>query len=120
MKSKNTQPLSSFERAKKRVEDIKGFYGHLAVYLIVNLVLLLSRSNFKFMLINDKVFDNADFLAWIDWNIFGTPIIWGVFLAFHAFNVFGKNPFLGKSREDRQMQKFLKEERFESDKYTSS
>ena len=35
MKSKNKQPLSSYERAQKRIKEIKGFYGHLAAFIIV-------------------------------------------------------------------------------------
>ena len=31
-----------FERAKKRVDEIKGFYTHLVVYLMVNAFLLIS------------------------------------------------------------------------------
>lgn len=117
MKSKNDQHLSSYERAHKRVQDIKGFYGHLTAYLIVNIVLLLSRNNFRFMIINNNVLENTDVLEWVDWNIFGTPIIWGFFLAIHAITVFGKNPFLGKSWEERQIRKYLEEERDESEKY---
>mgnify|MGYP000111988461 CR=1 FL=1 len=30
-----------YERAKKKMEDIKGFYTHLVVYLIVNSMLIL-------------------------------------------------------------------------------
>ena len=115
MKSKNKQPLSSYDRAQKKVKDIKGFYGHLAVYVIVILVVLLTRG--RFMSINNTVFQDSDFLNWIDWNVFGTPIIWGIFLAIHAFRVFGKHPFLGKNWEERQIQKYMEEDPNESEKY---
>jgi hypothetical protein len=117
MKSKNKQTPSSYEKAKKRVEDIKGFYGHLAIYLLVNLVLVLARNDFRFYLINTSSLEDEGFLSWINWNVFGTAIIWGVFLAFHAIKVFGNNPFLGKSWEERQIQKYLKEEQSASEKY---
>lgn len=107
MKSKNKQPLSSYERAQKKVKDIKGFYVHLAVYVIVIIVVLSTRG--KFMSIDNTVFQNADYLNWIDWNVFGTPIIWGVFLVFHALNVFGKNPFFSKSWEERKIKKYMNE-----------
>lgn len=112
MKSKSKQPLSSYERAQKRVQDIKGFYGHLTAYIIVNLVLLLSRDHFRFMLLTDAIFDDADFLNWIDWNLLGTPIIWGVFLAIHAIGTFGKNPILGKSWEERQIKKYMNKDTY--------
>jgi hypothetical protein len=31
----------SYERAKKRVEEVKGFYGHLTAFIIVNLFLAI-------------------------------------------------------------------------------
>ncbi len=105
MKSKNNQPLSSFERAQKRVKDIKGFYGHLAAYVIVILIVLTTRG--RFMSIDNTIFQNSEYLNWIDWNIFGTPIIWGIFLVVHGIRVFGKNPFLGKKWEERQIQKYI-------------
>ena len=117
MKSKNKQPLSSYDRAKKRVEDIKGFYGHLSIYLIVNLALILARNDFRFYIIKTTSLEDEGFLSWINWNVFGTAIIWGLFLAFHALRVFGKNPFLGKSWETRQIQKYLEQEENQSKKY---
>jgi len=30
-----------YEKAKKRVEEIKGFYSHLIVYICVNIVLVI-------------------------------------------------------------------------------
>lgn len=108
MSSKNKKPLSSYERAQKKVKDIKGFYVHLAVYVIVILVVLFTRG--RFMSIEHTIFQDSDFLNWIDWNVFGTPIVWGIFLAFHAVNVFGKNPFLGKAWEERQIRKYIEKD----------
>lgn len=110
MKSKNKESLSSYGRAQKKVKDIKGFYGHLTAYIIVNLILLLSRNNFRFYLVNNTVFEDANILNWIDWNIYGTPVVWGVALAIHAVSVFGKNPFLGKTWEKRQIKKYMEKE----------
>lgn len=117
MNSENKKPLTSYEKAKKKVEDIKGFYGHISIYLIVNIVLVLVRNDFRFYLINTSSLENEGFLSWINWNVFGTAIIWGVFLAFHALSVFGENPFLGKSWEERQIHKYLEKDQVESKKY---
>lgn len=107
MQSKNKKPSNALERAQKRVKDIKGFYAHLAVYVLVITVVLSTRG--RFMSIENTVFQNVDFLNWIDWNVFGTPIIWGLFLVFHGLNVYDKNPFLGKAWERRQIEKFMNE-----------
>lgn len=111
MKSKNKKPLTSYERAKNRVKDIKGFYGHLAVYLIVIItVLFLAPGNARFIPISNAFFEDVNFLNWIDWNTYGTPIFWGIALFIHGLNVFVKNPFLGKSWEERQIQKYMKQD----------
>jgi hypothetical protein len=107
MKSKNTKPLSSYERARKRVDEIKGFYGHLTAYIAVNAVLLLARGKIHFMLLSKGALGDPEFLNWIDWNIYGTPIIWGVGLLTHGLYVFKMNPFFGKNWEERQIEKYM-------------
>ena len=107
MKSKNKKPSTSYERARKRVDDIKGFYGHLTAYIIVNAVLLLARGKFHFMLLSKGALGDPEFLNWLDWNVYGTPIVWGIALGIHALSVFVKNPFLGKSWEERQIEKYM-------------
>jgi len=110
MKSKNNPPLSSYERAKKRVDRIKGFYGHLSVYIIVNLILLFIRSNYDFYFGQEGIPSDTIVLSDINWETYGTPIVWGVGLTIHAISVFGKNPFLGKQWEARQIEKYMKED----------
>lgn len=107
MKSKNRKPLSSYERARKRVEEIKGFYSHLTAYIIVNIVLLLGREKIHFMLLSKGALGDPEFLEWIDWNVYGTPIIWGIGLGIHALYVFKSNPFFGKKWEERQLRRFM-------------
>ncbi len=76
VKSKN-ETLSPYERAQKRVDAIKGFYGHLVVYIVVCTVLLLARKKIHVVLLSSAVFGEADFLNYVDWNVYGTPILWG-------------------------------------------
>ena len=109
MKSKNKQPLSAYERAQKRVKDIKGFYGHLAAYIIVNLIVMLTRARFLTVHSVNNSLDNVEFFNWIDWNTYGTSIFWGIGLIFHGIKVFVKNPFLGKAWEERQIKKYMNE-----------
>ena len=110
MKSKNKKPLSSYERARKRVDEIKGFYGHLVAYLIVNAVLLLTRGNYSFIFENNGTFGDLEFISAINWQTYGTSLFWGIGLTFHAICVFGKNPFLGKAWEERQILKYMEKE----------
>jgi len=107
MKSIDEKRSSSYARAQKRVAKIKSFYGHVTAYIIVNIVLLLSKGRLHFMLLSEGALGNPKFLEWFDWNVYGTPIIWGIGLAIHALFVFKSSPFLGKEWEEKQLRKYL-------------
>lgn len=104
-------------RAQKRVASIKKFYRHLRIFIIANLILLF----FKFKALNffeDKGVQDQDFLNWFEWNIIGTPVLWGIGLVIHAVYVFSfdakpfkelKPKFL-KEWEERQIRKFMENE----------
>lgn len=113
MKTNAQQTSSSYERARRKVDDIKGFYGHLLVYLFVNGVLLFTREDFNFLINGDSAFGNSNFMNWLNWETYGTPIFWGIALAFHALSVFGRNPFLGKKWEERQLRKLLEKDKLD-------
>ena len=98
--SKNFKDYSEEElylQAKKRVESIKGFYIHFAVYIIINVFLL------TIIIMNLDEGDNI----W-DFGHFSTAIFWGVGIAFHALGVFGKDLLFGKNWEKRKIQRFQK------------
>ena len=94
---------SRYGRAKKRVDEMKGFYIHLAVYLAINI----------FILINIGIQTN-DF--W-HWGHFITPFFWGIGLFFHWFNTFGKNPLFGKDWEERKIKELMDKDRDNTKKY---
>ena len=62
-----------YQNAKKRVEALKGFYTHLTVYVLVNLLLFTV-----------DVLTSPDSL-WFYWPLMG----WGIAVALHALRVFG-------------------------------
>jgi hypothetical protein len=89
--AKTTDPV---KLAEKRVKAIKGFYGHLWSFILVNGFLLALN-----------LLTSPGFL----WALF--PILgWGLGLAFHSFDVFGY-PGFGKDWEQRMMEKELKKYR---------
>ncbi|MEZ4808926.1 MAG: 2TM domain-containing protein [Allomuricauda sp.] len=90
-------------RAKKRVEEIKGFYIHLAIYTIIN----------TFILVNINMHSDH---FW-KWPHFITLFAWGIGLAIHAAKVFGFNVLFGKNWEERQIQKYMEKDKKEMDKY---
>ena len=99
--------LSKYERAKIKVASIKGFYYHAIVFVVINLILYFLRHKFTFILINKNGFDNPEFLEWIDWNVFGTTIVWGVILAIHGIRVLGEFSLRLRIWEERQIKKYM-------------
>jgi hypothetical protein len=84
-----------YQRAKKQVEEIKGFYGHLVSFLAVNAFLLF---------INLKYSPQE---LWFFWPLLG----WGIGLILHGMKAFNYMPFLGKEWEAKKLKQFLEEEK---------
>lgn len=80
--------LEEYQRAKKRIKEVKGFYGHLASYLSVNAGLFLI----------DLLSGNG--LGWFYWPMIG----WGIGLLSHGIRVFGTHGYLERW-EQKELQK---------------
>lgn len=81
----------AYARAKKRVEQLKGFYGNLTSYCIVIPTLAL-----------------VNYFTYWGFQWFWFPMLgWGMGLSFHAFGVFG----YGKSWEERKIQEIINKEK---------
>jgi hypothetical protein len=76
-----------YEQAKKRVEEIKRFYVHLVVYVLVNLGL------FAINMIASPGH------VWFFWPALG----WGIAVAIHAATLIIEGPF-GATWEERKIQ----------------
>jgi asparagine N-glycosylation enzyme membrane subunit Stt3 len=83
-----------YQRARQRVQALKGFYIHLTIYILVNAGLLLLNLL------------SSPGTLWFYWPLLG----WGIGLAAHTAAVFGVAGWLGKDWEERQMSKFLEQE----------
>lgn len=88
-------------KAKKKVEEIKGFYASLTAYIVVNTVLIIINIATS----PDKI--------WFIWPLLG----WGMGVLFHGMKVFNYSPFLGKNWEERKMQEFLNQEKQNTTKW---
>ncbi|WP_373519307.1 2TM domain-containing protein [Pricia sp.] len=84
-----------YEKAKERVETVKGFYGNLMAYCIV--IPFLSFLNYK-----------TGGFPWVLFPILG----WGFGIAMHGMEAFGYNPILGKRWEEKKMREFMEDDRF--------
>ncbi|WP_404984489.1 2TM domain-containing protein [Chryseobacterium sp. M5] len=77
----------AYERAKKRVKEIKGFYGNLISYCTV----------IPFLIFVNLYTQNHYYWFW--WPLLG----WGVGVASHAFQVFG----IGISWQEKKIQEIM-------------
>jgi len=88
-----------YEKARKRVEELKGFYIHLLVYILVNLGMFI---------LNILTSPGA---LWFYWPLFG----WGIGILAHAISVFGIRGLFGKEWEERKIRQIMgKEEKEET------
>ncbi len=95
------QEYERYQAAKKRVNEIKGFYGNLVSYILVNLFLIFI--NLKY---------SPEHL-WFFWPMLG----WGFGLLGHASKVFNWLTFLGKDWEEKKIQEFMEEENQKKEKF---
>ena len=93
----NYNDLTAYERASRRVKEIKEFYGSLISYCIVIPVLVF---------INFRTFSG---FQWFWFPMLG----WGLGLVFHAFRVFG----YGKSWEEKKIKEILDKENKENQQW---
>jgi len=82
-------------RAKKKVEEIRGFYGNLTAYLIV--IPVLAWLNYR----------TTDF----PWVIF-PAVGWGLGVILNGLCAFGYSPILGKNWEERKIKEYMSDNRF--------
>ena len=84
-------------KAKKQVEEIKGFYGNLTAYIVINIF---------FLILNLKTSPEH---LWFFWPMLG----WGIGVIVHGFKVFNYMPFLSKNWEDKKIKEFMEKEKSE-------
>jgi hypothetical protein len=101
----NYSKEDKYLRAKKRVKELKGFYIHLAVYLVINAFITVNK-------VIKNVYDGETIgQAISDFGTFAVWIFWGIGLAIHGLNVFGLPFIFGKDWEVRKIKKFLEEDK---------
>lgn len=84
-----------YEKAKERVEAIKGFYGNLTAYCIV--IPILAYINYK-----------TTSFTWVLFPALG----WGIGVLGHGLRAYGYNPLFGKSWEERKIKQYMEDENF--------
>lgn len=90
----NYQNEERYFAAKKRVNEIKGFYGNLTAYIFVNI---------GFLVLNLLTSPNH---LWFYWPMLG----WGIGVVIHGMKVFNYLPFLDKEWEEKKIKEFMEKE----------
>jgi hypothetical protein len=85
----------AYQKAKQQVADIRGFYIHFSIYIIVNIF---------FLVVNLKYSPHH---LWFFWPTMG----WGIGLLFHGLSVFSFTSSWGKSWEERKIREFIEKEK---------
>jgi hypothetical protein len=80
-------------KAKKRVKEVKGFYSHLAIYVIVILFLFLIN-----------LFTGGGW--WFYWVALG----WGLAVAIHGVSILVNTGAFGSKWEDKKVKKYMEKE----------
>ena len=91
----NDADKAAYERARRKLGQIKGLHIHLTIYCIVIGGLFLIN------------FLTRSYTWWFLWPAIG----WGIGLAFHAFGVYGIDAWFGREWEERKMRELLERER---------
>ncbi|WP_299620361.1 2TM domain-containing protein [uncultured Tenacibaculum sp.] len=93
-------------KAKKKVKDIKGFYGHLVAYILVNLFL---SAIIIVGIMNDNGNSFEDAIS--NFGVYSTWLFWGIGVFFHWLGVFGFGNLLSKDWEDKKIKEFMEKDR---------
>ncbi|WP_405382710.1 2TM domain-containing protein [Maribacter sp. LLG6340-A2] len=98
-------------RARNKVKELKGFYIHLIVYILVNAFIATTVTVARMS--GGESFTEAFFNV----GTLSTPIFWGIGLAFHAAKVYGFSVFFSKDWEERQIRKYVEKDKQDADRY---
>ena len=89
-----------YQRAKERVETLKGFYWNLISFMVV-----------------------IPFLAWINYRTTSFPWVlfpilgWGFGLLMHGMEAYGYNPIWGKRWEEKKIRELMEREHNQKNMY---
>lgn len=100
---------ASYQRAKKRVGEIREFYQHLLVFLLVNTLLILFNDQIIAYL-QSMLSGSREAGDWAKANVYFTPIFWGIGLCFHGIYTFIFRGSLLRRWEEKQMKKYMDED----------
>lgn len=97
----NLSDEEKYIQAKKKVDNIKGFYGNLLAFVLVNAILIFIN-----------LYTSPKYL-WFFWPL----LWWGLGVLIHGLKVFELLPSLGKDWEERKIREFMEKEKQNKNKW---
>lgn len=94
----NNENNIKYLNAKKRVKQVKGFYIHALVFVLVNAFIIMMKVINGQHVAGEPQIKISQFL---------TIIIWGVGLVAHGLSVFLPNFILGKNWEEKKIRELM-------------
>ncbi|MBL4605566.1 MAG: 2TM domain-containing protein [Flavobacteriaceae bacterium] len=100
----NNNQDRKYQRAKKRVEKLKGYYSHLAVFIIVNTIISITK------IVHDMDDGKTLVEAFFRYDAFSLWLWWGIGMLFHTYKVFGASLlFMNKDWEEKKIKEYMNE-----------
>lgn len=96
----NYNEQKRLDRAKKRVKRIKGFYSHVLVYIVINIMIVI---------INVQDLEPGE--SYFQYKNFFTLFFWGIGLAVHGLSVFLPDFILGQNWEERKIKEIMERDK---------
>lgn len=83
-----------YQKAKEKVDGIRGFYVHAFIYFVImGVLVMVNLATTRF-----------------PWAVF-PALGWGLGLLSHGLKVYGKFPFLGAAWEERKIREFMQNDK---------
>jgi uncharacterized integral membrane protein len=95
-----------YDKAINRVKKIKGFYTHLAVYVVINII---------FVIVNIQNLDKGE--SYFQFKNFSTAFFWGIGLVAHGLSTFGGEIFFGSDWEEKKIKELMEKEKTQQQKW---
>lgn len=93
-------------KAEKKIKEIKGFYFHLFLYIVVNLTWVFV------LLISNEMLSYSQYGFWgMGYGHVSMAVFWGIALLLHWLLVFAKKVLFSKKWEHRKINELLNEEK---------
>jgi hypothetical protein len=99
-----TQEELKYQEAQKQVQKIKNFYIHLIVFIIVNIYVIIKKT---------QNIDEGETI----WHAFKLAFFWGIGLVFHGMRTFDFIPIFGKDWEERKVKEIMDKEKEQQSKF---